>query len=315
VNRLLEAARAFVQRGFSPIPVPFRTKSPRLPEWQKLRLIEEQLLEYFTQEPQNIGLLCGEPSHGLANVDCDCEEVIAAARFFLPETQMRSGRKSKPDSHYWYIAAELGKTAQFRDIPPEGETGGAMLIELRSNGAQTLVPPSVHPSGEDYVWHEQGEPQEVERAALLRCVQKTAACALLARHWPGQGSRHSMSLALAGFLLSGGISPEGTAQFLRVAAQVAGDEEIDDRVNSVQDTQRRLEAGEPVTGYTALLDCLPGQVVKKLADWLGLKKQPKTAKAKTRTARSGASKDEGDTAVSPSSWWQSVGRQSDFGLN
>ena len=41
MNDALAAARDYIERGWAPIPVPFRTKGPLLDEWQTLRINAE----------------------------------------------------------------------------------------------------------------------------------------------------------------------------------------------------------------------------------------------------------------------------------
>ncbi len=271
ISNTLEAAEKYVERGYSVVPIPYRKKAPVIEEWQKLRLAPEELPSRFGRQQQNIGILLGEASGGLVDIDCDCPEAIRAAARLLPSTGMKSGRKSAPLSHYWYTLKEetLPKTLQFRDVGKNGVGSGDMLIELRSNGTQTAVAPSVHPEGESYVWHGE-EPETVEAATLIRAVRRVAATALLARHWRERGSRHSIGLALAGFLLRGGMSLEDASGFAGLASEIAGHEDVADRVNAVRDTAGRIQRGEPCTGYASLKDCLPEKVVAKLSDWLGL---------------------------------------------
>jgi len=89
-------------------------------------------------------------------VDCDCPEAITAAREFLPETGLIFGRQSKPFSHFFYRSDPPARTMQFID-PLDQST----IVELRglksdgSIGLQTVVPPSIHESGEP-VRFEQG---------------------------------------------------------------------------------------------------------------------------------------------------------------
>src|SRR5262249_34560169 len=131
----LTTARDYLlTHGFRSVPVPYRQKRPILKGWQRLRLDAADLPRYFTAQEQNIGLLLGEPSGGLLDVDKDADEARIAARFYLPPTPMRSGRRGKPDSHDWYRAtANLpSKTERYQD------TDGTTLIELRSTGGQTI---------------------------------------------------------------------------------------------------------------------------------------------------------------------------------
>ena len=285
-NHVRQAAEEMIAAGYSPIPVPFGQKAPHLKEWQKLRITSDTLGKYFTGVSSNLGLLLGEPSQDCVDVDLDCAEAIGAADLFLPRTEREHGRPSTPRSHRWYSVSPAPKTKQFED--PDGKT---MLVELRSTGAQTIVPPSVHPSGETLVWHSTGMPTVVEATELERAVAELAACAMLARRWTLH-IRHKTSMALAGMLLRAGWSEERTVAFIRAVATVANDEELDDRLGNVAATAERLAAGEAVTGGTTLAELLPEgkQVVTKLRKWLALGPQVTKPSATTNGA---------DTAAQP----------------
>src|SRR5712692_7677623 len=101
-NDVLKAAGELVRRGRKVVPVPRGEKGPRLKNWQNLRLEEAELPKHFHGK-KNVGLLLGEPSRGLVDIDLDCLEAIAAAEVWLPPTQLIHGRKSKPRSHWWFV--------------------------------------------------------------------------------------------------------------------------------------------------------------------------------------------------------------------
>jgi len=162
------------------LPIPHGEKGPKTKGWNKLRLDEPELRREFGHSPRNIGLLLGDPSGGLTDLDMDCREAVALAPEFLPRTQRKSGRQGKPYSHYWYRCQGI-RSKKFED------TEGHVLVEIRSTGGQTLAPPSVHPSGESCVWHDEGEFGNVGPEALLEWTAQLAATALLARHWPAPG--------------------------------------------------------------------------------------------------------------------------------
>lgn len=170
----LEAARQYVRRGWSVVPVPFKQKRPVLKEWEQLRLADSDLAQYFDQ-PANIGLILGEPSDWLVDVDLDCDEARAIAAKYLPPTQAKSGRAGAPESHWWYIA-EGAKTVQNRDPVTK-----QMIVELRSTGGQTVVGPSVHPTGQQYEVLT-GEPAVVSAAELTAYVAELAKQVIALRH-------------------------------------------------------------------------------------------------------------------------------------
>jgi antirestriction protein ArdC len=171
---LVDAARGYIRRGFAPVPVPPGMKAPAKRNWQDLRMTETTAPHAF-HRAGNIGLLLGEPSGHLVDVDLDCQEARDLADRFLPPTDAITGRPSSPRSHRWYIA-EGAETHQRRD-----PTDRSSIVEIRSTGAQTLVGPSVHPSGEPYDRLD-AQPAEVDAAILRECVDQLADEVIRMRH-------------------------------------------------------------------------------------------------------------------------------------
>lgn len=261
----VEHAREYTRRGWCVVPVPLGEKAPRVRGWQQLRLTEVDLPAYFDNRPTNIGVLLGEPSGNLVDVDLDCAEAVALASELLPRTGCVFGRASKRASHWLYRCRALPRTRPWKDVD------GAVLVELRSTGAQTIVPPSTHPSGEAVTWERDDEPATVEPDDLLRAVGRLAAAALLARHWPQRGSRHEAALALAGALARAGWTPDEVAWFVGAVARAAGDEEWQtDRVRASLSTCETLAQGDPVTGLPTLANLVSREVVDLVVEWLGL---------------------------------------------
>src|SRR5262249_51470909 len=149
-------------------------------------------LDQFFSEPCNVGILLGENSGGLVDVDLDSSEAISLAPHFLPATGAIFGRMSKPRSHHLYRVKPAPATTRFCDI------GGSCLVELRSTRAQTVFPPSTHPSGETIEWCVLKEPAQVDGEKLMRSVSLLAGGVLLVRHYPLEGSRQDLALALSG---------------------------------------------------------------------------------------------------------------------
>jgi hypothetical protein len=265
------AAVEQIQRGRAVVPVPPRQKGPTLLEWQKLRLAVEDVPTHFSHG-ENIGIILGAPSR-LVDVDQDCPEAVAVADRFLPMTGMIHGRPGKPRSHRWYSPSPIPATRQYRDI------NGAMLVELRSTGGQTLIPPAVHPSGEVFCWDAEGDPAPVEVGSLQTAVAKLAACALVARHWPATGSRHDAANALAGFLLRGGWGEDEATTFIEAVIVAAHDEEWRDRLSGVRSTLKALVADRPATGRPTLAELLSDgeKVVARVSEWLTLRRAPRPA--------------------------------------
>ncbi len=262
-----KAAQEYFNRGWQPIPVPPREKAPVLKGWQNRRFTSDELDEYFRGDG-NVGIILGKPSGGLIDIDIDCSEALAVSSDFLPVTDLVHGRASKPRSHLWYIADPIPKTEKF--TAPDG----SCLLELRSDGTQTIVPPSTHPSGEVFQWATDGDPTKIDANTLRNAAATLATCALLARYWPEQGSRsrHQAALAAGGFLLRGGLPEEMALRVVEAAARIAGDEEWQKRGNDVRGTVRRLEGDLAMVGGPTLRQLLQNgdAVVEKITSWLGL---------------------------------------------
>lgn len=263
-----EAAQDLHRRGFAVIRVPFKQKNPNRPAWQHERLDEADLRAVFAGKC-NIGILTGEPSGGRVDVDLDCPEAIQLADVFLPESACTFGRASKPRSHRIYIAP--GTTYAKLIDPAKDENGEqTTIVELRETGKQSIAPGSVHPSGERVRWDQAGEPAEVETDQLRIAVLHLAAAALLARHWPGKGTKHDARLALAGGLLHAGWSTDATYRFVYAVAAAGGDTDLEDVRTSVTDTAEKIRAGKNTTGWPKLSKRVNERVIDRVREWLDL---------------------------------------------
>jgi hypothetical protein len=281
-----EAARQYIAAGLPPLPVPYRQKKPVVEGWPKLRLTADDVPKYFNgnDHPQNIGLLLGDDS-GTTDADLDCMEAVRAAPFLLPETRMKFGHASKPVSHWFYRMDPPHTSLAYKD------TDGKMILELRcqakdgSVGMQTVVPPSTHELGEE-IRFEPGcgpNPANVDSDVLLAAVARTAAAALLARHWPARGQgRHACMLGLAGALARAGWTKEETKIFARAVYHALTDPDrralgrSDDEVES---SFRRMAEEKEFTGWPHVI---VGEHVAKLAiSWLGLRSEPSPPQVET----------------------------------
>ena len=160
---------AYRQRGWWCVPLRVGSKSPARRNWTKLRLEPEVF-----PDPGNLGIILGEPSGWLVDVDLDCEEAIELADQYLPPTPAITGRPSAPKSHRWYIAS--GATTEKHTDPNDR----SMIVELRSTGTQTVVGPSVHPAGEVYDTLD-AEPATVPAPMLAACVKALADAVIIKR--------------------------------------------------------------------------------------------------------------------------------------
>lgn len=266
----LEIATNYHLRGWQPIPIPTRSKNPNFPEWSvqhttggssNLPPRTNDLAKLFSDnicKPQNIGILLGNPSNNLVDIDLDNKWSLQHTTFFLPETNAIFGRKSKRRSHFLYYCPEA-KTEKFQFTE--------MIVELRSTKMQTVFPGSIHESGEPVTWDVNGEPAEISFDELRSAVGKLAAASLLTELWISS-KRHDLSLCVSGALLTNGFSFEDAHWFIKAICTVAKDEEISDRLKSLETTYERIQGEKNVVGFPRLAELIGAKAVSLLRKWL-----------------------------------------------
>ncbi len=254
----------YMRGGLVPVPIPSGQKGPTLRGWPDLRIGENDIAAYFPNG-ENVGLILGAASGGLVDVDLDSPEAVTLASSFLPATERIHGRATSLASHRWYRTNPVVSPEKFSD------PNGACLVEIRSTGQQTVVPPSTHPSGEILRWEREGKASEVEASELRRGVSHLAAATLLARSWPSKGGRHEAALAIAGWLIRAAWSVDDTRNFIWFVAKAAGDEEWSARGRDVESTAKRLAANGAATGASRLIELMGSDAVSRAGQWLDLR--------------------------------------------
>lgn len=266
INNQTETAFNYVSHGWHVTPVQYRTKKPILKGWNEIKPDWKDDpnykldLHYELRNLSNIGVVLGKASNNLIDIDLDAPESLELAGIFLPNTSAIFGRISNPKSHYLYYC----KDAKSMEFEADG-----MILELRSDGRQTVFPGSIHESGETIEWHESGTPANVEYEDLKRRLAKLASAAYLARFWKG-GLRHHIAMALSGALVRRGWTESEIAEFVRAVCIAAKDSQIEDRLRCVADTVEKHKSGESVTGIPELAKLTSRDAVRKICDWLQL---------------------------------------------
>jgi len=257
-----ETAQEYKRRGYCPIPVLPQSKKVILPDWKNAKFTEEEIKKVFLSD-SNVGIILGEPSNHLVDIDIDCDLGLGITHL-LPPTGSVFGRKSRPNSHMFYHCKT--KTKKFTcPISTEKTT----IVEIRSTGCQTVAPGSVHESGELVEWECDLDPFELDEKQLLTSITVFASACLLARHWP-EGSRHDTTLSLAGALIHSDWRAKDVINFVDAVIIAAGDEEIEDRRKAVQDTIKNFESGNNVTGWPTLSNHFHEKVLAKIQEWLNI---------------------------------------------
>jgi hypothetical protein len=214
---ILEAALAYVRRGWSVLPVERRGKRPlvRWEEFQHRRADEAEVRAWYRSFPgANVGIVTGAVS-GLVVVDIDPghggdESLSALERAHGPLPRTIEASTGGGGRHVYF--RHPGGVVHNR-------AGLAPGIDLRGDGGYVVAPPSVHPSGRLYRFEASHHPDETALAAapdwLLRLFGPQGRIGHPLAHWRSlvregvaEGARNSTLASLAGHMLWHGLDPQ-----------------------------------------------------------------------------------------------------------
>jgi putative DNA primase/helicase len=282
MSDILSLVLGYIARGWAPVPVPYRSKSPGIDNWEKLRINAETASRHFNGVRQNIGILLGAASGDLQDVDLDWPEAITVAPHFLPDTGAIFGRPGAPDAHWLYKISDGAKGTKNYNDPDVEDDHKARIVELRGTGGQTIFPGSTHKdTGEPIEWSEAGEPALVKYGELQRAVDLIAVASLLATHWR-PGTRDDLCTATVGILLrTPGWEDEDIEAMLLAIADAADDEKIDQRIEKIGRLREQLQVEGAVPGYPKLAELTSDKVAKAIGKWLRVKPKEKKQPAQT----------------------------------
>jgi hypothetical protein len=171
-----EIATDYHSRGWAVISIARGTKIPPGVAWQETTVDDFKPTKFSGRK--NLGVVLGQNSNWLIDIDLDHQLAVDLADRFLPPTDSVFGRAGKPRSHRLYRVTQPIDTHKRR--LPAGKNGDKkklkdkMIVELRSSGCQTVFPGSLHTSGESIEWDSDGTPAEIDPDALRAAVDALA---------------------------------------------------------------------------------------------------------------------------------------------
>ncbi len=274
-----EWLQKYLDRGFRLVfwprgKDPTTWKGPRDPGWPTKHYNPED----YTPDC-NVGVMLGteiQPGRFLVDIDFDWTDGVSLTKGILPPTEFGFGRSSRQLSHAFYTTPEPIASKMFKDVD------GTVLVEIRSTkadeeiGRQTMVPPSLHPTGETITMRLDGE---IGHSEILphRCVLYAIACLFYKHFRAGKGFKHDVRLAVCGFLLGDcGMSEEDVIRIGSAVAQLTGNDPKDFAL-CVQTTAEYVRSGKHYAGRAALIQELGGdkkdkegkRIVSLIREWLG----------------------------------------------
>lgn len=164
-----QRAYAYIEQGYSVIPIAPGTKRPGnwtqengwrgMGDWERFSErvpTEIEINHYYTWPDAGIGLLCGKFSQVVAlDRDYDCPGSDALEQIIPVSPVKKKGAKGYT-AFFWYNGE---RSCSFN-------IGGVRVMDVLSDGRQTLMPGTRHPEGMTYVyltedWLEHFKPEEL----------------------------------------------------------------------------------------------------------------------------------------------------------
>ena len=256
-----QTAEYWLEKNVYTVPLRSRSKRPKDKAWPHLRLVQENFDKGVFKPGDNIGALWGEASDHATDIDLDMEESVAVAEHILPETFIY-GRVGKEYSHYVYrvIGAET-KKGQTQEL--------GTIVEIRSTGSQSVIPPSRHPEGGRYVTDVDIDFTQLTKLDIERFCDEIAVASVFTHFYPEAGSRHDYVHAMTGALCHEEWPAEKIKRVIgAVLTIVQGeDEDLKDRKNTVINTIEKHEMGDRTKGFTSLEAWMSMPVIAATRRW------------------------------------------------
>jgi hypothetical protein len=158
------------------VPLRLNGKNPNVmgEGWEE-RTLKDAVPKF--KEKDNIGILLGKPSGDLVRLDADFPAIPDVTDVLFPEATMTFGRASSSRSGR-LVTCKI-KSTNFKlpesmrghpRLPLHDGKPGLMVFQIQSTGTQAMVPPSIHPSGEEVTWRSPPEigPRTIDAPELLR---------------------------------------------------------------------------------------------------------------------------------------------------
>ncbi len=168
MKTILDYALKYGQRGWAPVPLTGNTKKPCLTDWPNVASSDEEYIrQHFAHHDCNIGIVCGKKSNLLV-IDVDIPDGPASLKSLenqlgkLPDTLSQTTGGGGRQFFFLYPAGvEIGNSVK--------KLGAG--IDIRANNGQVVVPPSIHPNGNQYKWDNTLSPAALPQAWIDSIVQ------------------------------------------------------------------------------------------------------------------------------------------------
>lgn len=254
-------AQQYVDRGYRVVRVAPRDKHAIRKNWT-----DGDSPDDFKDE-ENIGVVCGKPSGGLTDIDLDTITASLVAPYVWPKEAPMYGRPSKPGGHLW-VRCDEDITRKTYAIPGVGK---AMQLEIRGSGHQSVVPGSVHPSGEPITWAREGDPPLLSKQDIEMLAGFNAYVAVLIDKAWHDGVKDDLTTAFIGDCARRRIPMGLCERGVLALCEIGGSNDVSSKVSKVSRIYNSVENDEArhVPGWTRITEIIADErLTKVLNGWL-----------------------------------------------
>lgn len=147
---MINIALKYAKKGWYVLPIRYKEKIPILKNWVEEATTDEETIKRWFSTPKNIGVATGQKS-GFWVLDVDGEEGADSLR------RLEVEHETLPDT-ITQITGSGGSHYLFRydERITRGTPGIREGIDIRTDGNQIVVFPSIHPNGNRYEWEVNG---------------------------------------------------------------------------------------------------------------------------------------------------------------
>jgi hypothetical protein len=140
------AAPGLRANGYSIIPLAARSKYPVIDRWSEYCVAaaaDEEHARWMTWKAANVGVCLGPASMLVAlDLDDDVDGLHGKILSLVPDSPVKK-KGAKGFTAFYRFTGEVSKGYS---------VGGKRVLDVLSIGRQTVLPPSLHPSGGEYGW-------------------------------------------------------------------------------------------------------------------------------------------------------------------
>lgn len=156
-TEMLDIALALLEKGYVPLRLEPNEKYTKAQGWSTDTPTETSLRRAFAR-PSNLGVRMGDPAHdgtAIVAIDVDIEE-IALIRCVEKAIGVKVPTKRGKKGYTYFV--RIDREVKSHKINWYRNSKKTPAIDILARGAQTVLPPSIHPeTGQPYRW-EAGQP-------------------------------------------------------------------------------------------------------------------------------------------------------------